>query len=249
MTLASSIRSFRAKLRRSFAHRGLWGTLAYGPEFAAYLVKSLNPQRRRWNAEAARIQQAFVQAHHVDTAGITQLAELEVVGQHRDLGHYYHGTDAAVFARMMQALPIDHAAYTFIDFGSGKGKALLLASLLPFRHIVGVEFALALHQVAVRNIGSFSHPGQQSKSLVSVHLDATEFACPPTPLVVYFYNPFSEVVLSAILKNLQASLAAEPRDVWVCYCHPYAHAPLDAADFLALAAETSQYRIYRSKAT
>lgn len=247
MTLASSLRSLRAKVRRSFAHRGLWGTLAYAPEFAAQVIASLDPKRRRWNAEAARIQLQFDQAYHVDTAGITTLAALDVVGRNRDLGHYYHGTDPAVFERMMAALPIDPADYSFVDFGSGKGKALLLASLWPFQHIVGVEFAGALHAAALRNIESFVHPDQRSRNIISVHLDATEFDCPPTPLVVYFYNPFSEVVLSAILENLQAALHAEPRDVWVCYCHPYAHAPLDSADFLTLAVATSQYRIYRTK--
>ncbi|MDB5893707.1 MAG: hypothetical protein JWQ88_1238 [Rhodoferax sp.] len=247
MNLFSSLRSWRAKVRRSLAHRGLWGTLAYGPAFAGHVLSRLRPGHRRWQAEAARIQQAFDQAHQVDTAGITQLTELDVVGQHRDLGHYYHGTDPAVFERMMQALPIDHSAFTFIDFGSGKGKALLLASLWPFRRIVGVEFAQGLHEVAVSNLQRFVHAGQRCRHLVSLHLDATEFDCPPTPLVVYFYNPFSEVVLSAILKKLQVSLATEPREVWVCYCHPYAHGPLDAAPFLGLAAATSQYRIYRTQ--
>lgn len=135
MGIATKLRSLRAKLRRSFAHRGLWGTLAYVPEFARTLVRSLDPQRRRWEADAPRVQQQFDRDHQVDTAGITQLSDLAVVGQHRGLGHYLHGTDPQVFQRRIDQLPIDHAQYNFIDYGSGKGKALLLASLWPFQAV------------------------------------------------------------------------------------------------------------------
>ncbi|WP_295958622.1 hypothetical protein [Rhodoferax sp.] len=246
MGFASSLRSFRAKVRRSFAHRGLWGTLAYVPEFASYLARSLAPQRRRWEADALRVQQQFDRDFQVDTAGITQLSDLAVVGQHRDLGHYYHGTDPQVFQRQLEQLPIDHAQYSFIDYGSGKGKALLLASLWPFQAVWGVEFAEALHAVALRNIASFQHPGQRCRTLQSVHLDATQFELPGTPCVAYFYNPFSEVVLASILQKIQASLAAQPRDLWVCYTHPYAHTPLDQTPFLHLVQAHAHYRIYRA---
>ena len=247
MPLASSIRSFRAKVRRSLAHRGLWGTLAYVPAFATYLVQRLDPARKRAEAQALQVQQQFDHDFGVDTAGITPLGDLAVVGQHRDLGHYYHGSDPKVFDRLLQQLPIDPAQFTFVDYGSGKGKALLLASLWPFQAVMGVEFAQALHAVAERNIARFNHPGQRCRAIASIHQDATQFALPPTPLVLYFYNPFSEVVLAGILQNMQASLTLQPRDVWICYAHPYAHAPLDQADFLTLVVAHAQYRIYRTK--
>lgn len=247
MPLASSIRSFQAKVRRPLAHRRLWGTLAYVPEFAAYLVQRLAPAHQRAQAQALQVQQQFDQDFGVDTAGITPLGDLAVVGQHRDLGHYYHGSDPKVFERLLQQLPVDPAQFTFVDYGSGKGKALLLASLWPFQAVLGVEFAQALHAVAERNINRFCHPGQRCRAMTSIHQDATQFELPRTPLVLYFYNPFSEVVLAAILQKVQASLVLQPRDIWICYAHPYAHAPLDQADFLALATADAQYRIYRRK--
>jgi hypothetical protein len=247
MSLIASARSVRAKIRRSFAHRGLWGSIAYVPEFAVYLFGRLNPKHRRWEAQALRIQQQFDRDFGVDTAGIVQLAGLEVLGQHRDLGHYYHGTDPQVFQQMLQYLPIQHADFTFVDFGSGKGKALLLASLWPFSAVVGVEFAEALHMVALQNVARFNHPGQQCRSLQPVHMDALQFTLPPKPLVLYFYNPFSEVVLTGILERLRESLATHPREVWLCYVHPYAHAPLDGAGFLHRVQEHPQYRIYRAQ--
>lgn len=247
MSFAATIRNVRAKVLRSFVHRGLWGTLLYVPEFAADCVKRLHPRHRQWEAHASRVQQQFDRDFHVDTAGIVQLSDLAVVGQHRDLGHYYHGTDPQLFQQMLRQLPIRHADFTFVDYGSGKGKALLLASLWPFQAVVGVEFAQALHAVAVQNLASFVHPEQQCRQLQSIHMDATRYELLATPLVVYFYNPFSEVVLARILDRLQASLATQPRDVWVCYMHPYAHAPLDRTGFLQLVTAQPQYRIYRAQ--
>src|SRR5580765_6779748 len=55
----------------------------------------------------------------------------------------YQPTEAALFHEMIDELAkrtsINFAEFTFIDLGSGKGRALLMASDYPFRKIVGVE--------------------------------------------------------------------------------------------------------------
>jgi hypothetical protein len=98
------------------------------------------------------LQREFDRTYHVDTAGTTELDGLEVVGNHRDLGHRYRGTDPQLFRTAIGSLPIHHEDFVFIDFGSGKGKALFLAAEWPFKAIIGVEFAPALHRIAESNI-------------------------------------------------------------------------------------------------
>ena len=44
----------------------------------------------------------------------------------------------------------------FVDYGAGKGRALLLASMHPFAEIGGIEFAEELHDDATMNIAQFS---------------------------------------------------------------------------------------------
>jgi hypothetical protein len=56
----------------------------------------------------------------------------------------------------MAALPWRPEDFTVIDFGSGKGRALIVASECPFRRIIGVEFALELHRDAQQNIRAVS---------------------------------------------------------------------------------------------
>ncbi len=146
---------------------------------------------------------------------------------------------------MMASLAINYSDYVFIDFGSGKGKALLLAAEWPFKAIRGVEFAPALHRVAEANFRTYKNPAQRCLDLRSHCMDATEFELPADPLVIYFYNPFNELVLSTLLSRIRQSVKTSPRDVWACYYHPIAHRPLDESPFFSPVELTDVYRIYR----
>jgi hypothetical protein len=50
---------------------------------------------------------------------------------------------------------------------------------------------------------------------------------PDDDLVLYFFNPFSEPVLSRVLENLNASLQARPRKVILIYLYLPSDAWLD----------------------
>ncbi len=220
MKIVAIFVGLRGKVRRSLSERGVTGTLLFIPKFSATLLKSsLSSRRRKEKADELRIQQQFDNDFKVDTAGIIPLNSMKVVGPNLDHGHYYTGTDPKLFQRVMQELPINHEDFTFIDYGSGKGKALLLASLWNFMAVVGVEFAKILHETALQNCRSFVHPEKKCHDIRSTHIDATQFDLPITPLLLYFYNPFSEAVMSAVLKKIETSLIDYPRDVWICYTY------------------------------
>jgi hypothetical protein len=100
-----------------------------------------------------------------------------------------------------------------VDLGAGKGRALLLASLSPFRRIVGVEFSPELAAVAARNIDRFHSPAQRCRALTVECADATTYAYPDEPLLVYVYNPFGEDLMDQVFTNLDASCTRSPRRV------------------------------------
>src|SRR5580692_8694630 len=60
----------------------------------------------------------------------------------------YQPTDPALFHEMLDGLAsqayLDFRGFTFLDFGSGKGRTLLMASDYPFRRIIGVELLPSL---------------------------------------------------------------------------------------------------------
>lgn len=155
--------------------------------------------------------------HGVDTAGSLQLDALDVVGPHRAKGNEAVCTSPKSFDFIMKSLPHDLQNHTFIDIGSGKSRTLLLASRYPFQNIIGVEFARELVEIAKGNIASFRDASQKCRALSVVQADAATYEFPETPLVVYFYNPFSRDVFEIVLRNLVSSLERHPRDCSIVY--------------------------------
>jgi len=166
---------------------------------------------------ADRLARKWDRRHGVDTAGSIQLGTLDVVGPHRAMGNEAVCTSPRTFDFIMKSLPRDLDGHTFIDIGSGKSRTLLLASRYPFADIVGVEFARELVDIARSNIERFKDPSQKCRALSAVEADAAAYDFPETPLVVYFYNPFSKDVFDIVLKNLVSSLERRPRDCFIVY--------------------------------
>jgi hypothetical protein len=131
----------------------------------------------------------------------------------------YFATLEAPFRRLLRALPIDFADHTFIDLGSGKGKALLMASDLPWRRIVGVELAPALHEVAQRNVALYRSPAQRCTSFELWRGDAAKFVLPPGNLVVYLFQPFPADTMAAVMDNVKKSIGSGAR-VALAYMNP-----------------------------
>ena len=132
----------------------------------------------------------------------------------------YFGIAPSVFRKALERLQLDFEQYTLVDLGSGKGRALLIASEYPFRAICGVEISSRLHAIAAKNIVRYANPNQRCGNVRSIQGDATEFVFPSGPLVVYLWNPFEGPVFTAVLANLESSLVKEPRDICVVYVQP-----------------------------
>jgi predicted RNA methylase len=201
---------------RTVRQMGVLGTVALARqhglrkslEFAAHNVR---------HVIAHRIALRWDRAHDVDTAGSIQLNSLSVVGPNRDFGNECVCTSPRSFDVMMTYLPRDLTGYTFVDVGSGKSRTLLLASCYGFAKALGVEFAKELVACSRDNIARFRSDRQKCRDLEIVEADATEFVFPETPLVIYFYNPFTAEVFDAVLNNIVASLAAAKRRCYIVY--------------------------------
>jgi len=158
---------------------------------------------------------------HVETAGNARKPPAsDVVGEVRD-SYIYAPVPARNARAVLRDLPVkDFSEYTFVDLGSGKGKMLFVAAEYPFRRVVGVEFAIALHQLAQRNIARFRPRRRPSPVLESVLANAAEYDFPAGKLVVYLFNPFGPDILGRVLDNLERSLEREPRHVAVVMLWP-----------------------------
>jgi hypothetical protein len=163
----------------------------------------------------------------------------------------YEPTPADVFHEMIAKIPFDPRDFVFVDFGSGKGKVLMLAALHPFRRVVGVELWEDLHRIALDNLRSFQERVDCAAELTLLRMDAADFSLPDEPLVLYFFNPFPEPVLERVLSNLRESLARAPRRVYVLFYAPVRRgAPWDrrrvfeSSGFLRVMRDETRFTIY-----
>jgi SAM-dependent methyltransferase len=211
------------------------------------LVVNLTSGARRRAQREQREAEEFDRKFQVDTGGLIPLEDVDVVGENRDHGHSYLGILPGAFRELLAAIPVAHERYIFIDFGSGKGRALLIAAEFPFKAVIGVEFAPELHRIAEANIRVDSNPARRCRDIRTLCMDVAEFDLPPEPAVLYFYNPFSEKVLSSVLERVERSLRESPRDLWIGYFNLWANRPLDRAPFLEPVTTTPNFRVYRAR--
>ena len=117
----------------------------------------------------------------------------------------------------MRELSVNFEDYVFIDFGSGKGRALFLAADYPFSKIIGIEFSPELHAAALRNIGTYTSSRQRCFQIESLCVDAVDFELPPEQTVLFFYSPFKAAIFVKVLDNVMSSLNRWPRSVYLLF--------------------------------
>ncbi len=225
--------------RDSLRERGVIGSARYLAEQAWLLFRDSMPDRRR---------SRFGDVDYDCDYGVdTTWARLPWSVRLREdfVERLYQPTVPEEFGVIMQHLArVDFSGFTFIDMGSGKGRALLLAAEYPFHEVLGVEVQRELHEIAEENIERLYTKGMQCGDLRSVCIDARRFEFPPTPLIVYLFNPFPDFVLRTVLDNLERSLVEDPRPAYVIYNAPFEREQFTGRTFVRRIVEDPQFVIF-----
>src|SRR5579864_7953140 len=156
----------------------------------------------------------------------------------------YQPIEPELFREMMNSLGIDFSQFTFVDIGSGKGRALLMASEYPFRRVLGVELLPELNSIAQENIGKFSGRNLLCVPIEALCGDATEFVFPEGPLVILLNNPLPESGLQRLVGNLEGAVREEPRAVFVIYANPVLAGVVGDSRWFRKVAGTHQYAVF-----
>ena len=152
-----------------------------------------------------------------------------IAGRHLKSGHRhdrhataYYGVAPSVFRalvnRWRRTKPVASIRdFTFIDIGAGMGRAVLLASEMPFYRVVGVELYPTLAGIARRNL-------QRWRAIDRVHAptqirccDAAEFPLPAGPCLLFLFNPFGKAVLRRLLQRVARDFADRPGQLDLLY--------------------------------
>lgn len=191
---------------------------------------------------------SFDRKYGTETTGLISSRKLAIAdSSSRTNAIIYLPAPEKVTRYMLDSLPIDYSRYTFVDYGSGKGRVLLVASMYPFDQVLGVELSEHLHRAAQANISVFPNQVQRCSQVASIHQNALDFQPPPTQTVFHFYHPFLPQILRPVLENIRTSLQEHPRSIYILYLYhlDYVAALFDEMEFLTRVKEVkcvnSQY--------
>ncbi|VTT97158.1 Uncharacterized protein OS=Pedosphaera parvula (strain Ellin514) GN=Cflav_PD2785 PE=4 SV=1 [Gemmataceae bacterium] len=236
---------FLTKLRNSYRRRGAVGTVRNTLRRAVQALKEMTPAGRRFSRRREESDRDFDTRFGVDTGGLIQLNQFQIPSEAWAFGNPYGAIHPDDFARLLGVLPVRHNEFTFVDYGSGKGRAVLLASERPFKKVVGVEFAPELDRIAHHNLGKF--PAERRRCEVELVCgDALEYELPDGPLVCYFYNPFGREIMEGVVARIEESYRRNPREIYVLYANPLESAAWDKATSFRKLAHNGDYALYRA---
>ena len=188
----------------------------------------------------------FDEVYRSDTDKIREVGSLDIESENARYAVRYQPSPDNLVTEILQSLPIDYRKFTFIDFGAGKGRVLLLASQLPFAAVIGVEFSSELCKIASENISKIPPERKSARSIECIYNDVTDYPLPDTSLVCYFYNPFDQPVMQTVANKLASSLKGNQRDIYIIYIDPQHRALFDSEGYWDIMKDNQFYIIYRT---
>jgi SAM-dependent methyltransferase len=107
----------------------------------------------------------------------------------------------------------------FLDIGCGKGRALCVAAHQGFRKVTGLDFSRDLCESAKENLAITKQKIPELEYKI-INNDAFYFEIPIDVDCIFFFNPFDEVIMSAVVNNIFTSLKKNPRKISIIYVNP-----------------------------
>jgi len=158
---------------------------------------------------------------------------------------FYQATIWRRFSKSIKSLPIKNSDFTFIDLGSGKGRALMYAALSGFKKIIGIEFSSHLHKIAESNIQNFYKKKPLDCSIELVQIDATKYQFPNENLIIFMYNPFIGVTMQKVIRNLQIWSKKYNRSFYIVYMNPVAPKYIEQTTQITQLESNSVFNVYQ----
>ncbi|MCW3090700.1 MAG: hypothetical protein JWP81_1769 [Ferruginibacter sp.] len=154
----------------------------------------------------------------IHTTGSDELKKTKAAGV--DISHatVYMPASYLLLEEIFTKLPTDRRNH-FLDIGSGKGRALCVAAHNGFKKLTGIDFSKQLCDAAEANL-------QLTKAQIPVlqysliNQDAVSVEIPDDADCIFFFNPFDQFIMQAVVKNIQESFKKNPRDLYVIYLNP-----------------------------
>jgi SAM-dependent methyltransferase len=131
--------------------------------------------------------------------------------------HFYADSGGLSLEKVLGELAITPQD-AILDFGCGKGGALITFSKYPFARITGVEISPELVRIAEKNLEKLN-----IKNVEVIAGDAAAFTELDDYTYVYLFNPFPCHVVRSVIDNIKRSCERKNRTVTILYLNPECH--------------------------
>lgn len=148
----------------------------------------------------------------VKTGGMVKLPDLGI--HYPDLIEYAPIGYTAVYSVLRQ-IPLSPSDVVFLDYGSGKGRAVVAAGTLPYKKVIGLELSERLNNFAKINVERMRF--RRAAQIELVQCDAVEFDVPDDVNVIYVFNSFYGETLAAVVNKIVALQEVAPREIYIVF--------------------------------
>jgi SAM-dependent methyltransferase len=155
----------------------------------------------------------------IKTKGLVRLDDLEITSDNKTRNTGFRPTRVRPLKKLLNSLELPRDS-VFVDLGCGKGRALVIAAEYGFKRVVGVEFSSVLCKEAKRNISTYLKNRGVDVDIEIVESDVCDYEIKDDENIFYLFDPFDDVVLGRVLKNLDLSIEKMKRKVWLIYNNP-----------------------------
>jgi len=155
----------------------------------------------------------------IDTVECIELENLQIQRENKERGQRYQPTGILPFKKLMRILNLPPGC-VLVDFGSGKGRVLLMAAQYNVKKVVGIEFSTELCKIAMANIEKFRQKVNVAPQIDLMEGDVSEYIFKDDENVFYFFHPFDKLIMGKVIENIANSLVRKPRQAWLVYYLP-----------------------------
>ena len=133
--------------------------------------------------------------------------------------HHYQGASFYILFETFKNIPEQFKQGSFIDFGCGKGRVMIVAALSGFNKIIGLDIDEKLISQVNKNL-SISKTKYHGKNFNVLCADVTKYEIPDEATVMFFFNPFGEEIMKRVCESVLKSLERNRREILIVYVNP-----------------------------
>ena len=168
--------------------------------------------------------------YRINTIQLDRLKTISIDSENLKHSSIYQACNYYILEKGFNYLQSINANKNLIDFGCGKGRPMIVAASYGFKNIIGIDFAKALCNAAEENIKNT----QSLYPLVKFNIvwdDVVNYKIENSTDVFFFFNPFDEVVMLQVVKNILTSLKEKLRRIYIMYVNPVHKEIFESAGF------------------